>query len=210
MATTKEPQWLGRQVVEAIHDVQLANNGGLPGLRDAGALESALGCPMHRWHYGEAEDLADCAAAYGFGIAKNHPFADANKRTAFVVMATFCELNGQPLTASEEDVVQVMVGVADGSISEKRLAAWLRDNTATPLTGIKLFDTVPPYTQFKSALCLTLPARGITGCTATAQPTVGSSGGSLGWTMTDATSAPIGLQPLDAGSVSFCVQVQSN
>jgi hypothetical protein len=84
------------------------------------------------------------------------------------------------------------------------------DNTATPLTGIKLFDTVPPYTQFKSALCLTLPTRGVTACNASTQPTVGSSGGSLGWTMTDATSSPIGLQPLDAGSVSFCVQVQSN
>jgi hypothetical protein len=84
------------------------------------------------------------------------------------------------------------------------------DNPATPLTGIKLLYTVPPYTQFKSALCLTLPTRGISGCTASAQPAVGSSGGSLGWTMTDANSAPVGLQPLDAGSVSFCVQVQSN
>lgn len=132
MPAAKEPKWVGRRIVEAIHDVQLANNGGLPGLGDAGALESALGRPMHRWHDGEADDLADCAAAYGFGLAKNHPFADANKRTAFVVMATFLELNGQPLTASEEDVVHTMVGVADGSISERRLAAWLRDNTGTP------------------------------------------------------------------------------
>lgn len=132
MSTKAEPRWLTRQIVEAIHEVQLASNGGLPGLRDGGALESALGRPMHRWHYGEAEDLADCAAAYGFGIAKNHPFADANKRTAFVVMATFYELNGHPLTASEADSVETMVGVADGTISEKRLAAWLRDNTTAP------------------------------------------------------------------------------
>ena len=132
MPAAKEPKWLGRHVVEAIHEVQLANNGGLPGLRDGGALESALGRSMHRWHYGETQDLADYAAAYGFGIARNHPFADANKRTAFVVMATFLELNGQPLTASEADVVHTMVGVADGSISERALAAWLRDNTAAP------------------------------------------------------------------------------
>src|ERR1019366_3667292 len=105
---------------------------GLPGVRDAGALESALGRPRHRWHYGEAKDLADCAASYGFGLAKNHPFADGNKRTAFVAMATFYELNGCTLTATEEDVVHTMIGVADGSISEKQLATWLRDNTAKP------------------------------------------------------------------------------
>lgn len=132
MSVKGEPKWLTRPIVEAIHDVQLANYGGLTGLRDASARESALGRPMHRWHYGEAIDLADCAAAYGFGIAKNHPFADANKRTALDAMATFLELNGHALTESEADMVHTMVGVADGSISEKRLAQWLRDNTATP------------------------------------------------------------------------------
>ncbi len=132
MPTKREPKWLVRAVVEAIHDVQLEHNGGLHGLRDAGSLESALGRPLHRWHYGEAKDLADCAASYGFGLAKNHPFADGNKRTAFVVMATFYELNGSELNATEVDAVAVMVGVADGSITEVRLAAWLRDNTATP------------------------------------------------------------------------------
>jgi death-on-curing protein len=132
MATPPEPKWLARNIVEAIHDVQLADNGGLPGLRDAGALESALGRPMHRWHYGEAKDVAECAASYGFGIAKNHPFADGNKRTAFVVMATFHELNGSALTAPEADVVRTMVGVADGSVSEKELAVWLRENSAKP------------------------------------------------------------------------------
>lgn len=130
MPTKDEPKWLTRQIVEAIHDVQLANYGGLVGLRDASALESALGRPLHRWHYGEANDLADCAAAYGFGIAKNHPFADANKRTALDTMVTFLELNRQSLTATEEEMVHTMVAVADGSISEKRLAAWLRDNSA--------------------------------------------------------------------------------
>jgi death-on-curing protein len=130
MPSRREPRWLARDVVAAIHDAQLASNGGLQGLRDLGALESALGRPVHRWHYGEAKDLADCAASYGFGIAKNHPFADGNKRTAFVVVATFYELNGHELDATEVDAVNVMVGVADGSISEKRLATWLRENTA--------------------------------------------------------------------------------
>lgn len=87
---------------------------------------------MHRWHYGEAKDLAECAASYGFGLAKNHPFADGNKRTAFVVMATFYDWNGCTLTAPEEEMVHIMVGIADGTVSEKRLAAWLRDNTAKP------------------------------------------------------------------------------
>jgi death on curing protein len=132
MSIKQEPKWLARRVVEAIHDMQLESNGGLIGLRDAGALESALGRPMHRWHYNETKDLADCAASYGFGLAKNHPFADGNKRTAFVVMATFLELNGMALAASEEDAVLTMVGVADGSISEARLAAWLRANSSTP------------------------------------------------------------------------------
>lgn len=119
-------------MVEAIHDAQLASHGGLPGLRDPGALETALGRPMHRWRYGETKDLADCAASYGFALAKNHPFADGNKRTAFIVMATFLELNGGSLTASEAEMVHTMIGVADGSVSEKRLATWLRDNTAKP------------------------------------------------------------------------------
>jgi hypothetical protein len=95
-----------------------------------------------------------------------------------------------------------------GDILEYRLR--YSDNTATPLTGIKLFDTVPPYTLFKRALCLTLPSRGIAACAVSQQPAVNAASGSLGWTMTDASSAPIGLQPLDIGSVSFCVQVQSN
>jgi death-on-curing protein len=132
MAARQEPKWLARSVVGAIHDAQLTSDGGLQGLRDPGALESALGRPMHRWQYDEATDVADCAASYGFGLAKNHAFADGNKRTAFVVMATFHELNGGTLAASEEEMVEVMVGVADGSISEKQLAAWLRANSAKP------------------------------------------------------------------------------
>ena len=129
MAGRREPTWLTREDVEAIHDAQLAQFGGLPGLRDAGALESALGRPMNRLLYGKAEDVLDCAASYGFGLAKNHAFADGNKRTAFVATATFLELNGWLLVATEPDAVITMLGVADGSITERRLAEWLRCNT---------------------------------------------------------------------------------
>ena len=128
----QEPLWLVSQVVLAIHEDQLAKNGGMFGLRDAGLFESALARPRHRWEYDDALDLFDCAAAYGFGIAKNHAFNDGNKRTAFQSMYAFLDVNGHELNASEVDAVEVMVGVADGSISEKRLAAWLRDNTAAP------------------------------------------------------------------------------
>ena len=126
----KDPRWLTRGLVEAIHDAQLSRHGGLSGLRDARALESALGRSMHRWHYQEAPDLADCAASYGYGLAKNHAFADANKRTAFVAMVTFFEWNGFRLTATEEAVVELMVNVADDSVTEAAVAVWLRDNSS--------------------------------------------------------------------------------
>jgi death-on-curing protein len=128
----KEPIWLVAQIVLAIHDDLLAQHGGLFGLRDTGLFESALARPRHRWEYGEAEDLFDCAASYGFGIAKNDAFNDGNKRTAFQSMYTFLGLNGLELNATEIDAVKVMIGVANGSIPEKRLATWLRDNTAKP------------------------------------------------------------------------------
>ncbi len=124
-----EPEWLAARVVQAIHDDQLARNGGMYGLRDPGLFESALARPRHRWEYGDAESLWDCAAAYGFGIAKNHAFNDGNKRTAFQTMYTFLGANGQELTASEIDAVLVMVGVAEGSISEQELAGWLREHS---------------------------------------------------------------------------------
>jgi death-on-curing protein len=129
VATGNEPLWLSAGQVQAIHDAMLAQHGGLPGLRDAGGLESVLGRPMHRWHYRKATGLADLAASYGFALAKDHPFADGNKRTAFVSMATFFEQNGHVLTAPEPDVVHVMIGVASGEISERQLAGWLKKNS---------------------------------------------------------------------------------
>jgi death-on-curing protein len=97
-------------------------------MRDAGALESALGRPKHRWHYRAVDDLAGCAAAYGFGLAKNHAFSDGNKRTAFVSMVTFLEGNGLHFSAPETEAVTTMLGVATGEIDEEALAEWLRAN----------------------------------------------------------------------------------
>lgn len=127
--TQREPNWLTREVVEAIHEVQLAQHGGLAGIRDAGALESALGRPKHQWHYNAVDDLAGCAAAYGFGIAKNHAFSDGNKRTALVAMGVFLEINGLTFAPPEPEAVTTMLGVATGEINAEALAAWLRGNT---------------------------------------------------------------------------------
>jgi len=132
VATPKEPRWLTRELLEAIHHAQLTRHGGLQGLRDASALESALGRPRHKWAYRETKALPALAAAYGFEITKNHAFIDGNKRTAFIAMVAFLEWNGWTLRASEHDVVTTMLGVADDSISELALEGWLRANGKAP------------------------------------------------------------------------------
>lgn len=124
-----EPIWLQRDVVEAIHDELLMEHGGLAGIRDPGLLESALARPGNQWHDRPAVSLGACAAAYGFGLARNHPFNDGNKRTAFQATYVFLVLNGRSLVASEVDAVATMLGVADGSVSEANLARWLTVNS---------------------------------------------------------------------------------
>ena len=128
MAPRREPAWLTRAVVEAIHQLQLAQHGGLAGIRDEGALESAIGRPRHQWHYRKAKDLPACAAAYGFAITQNHAFVDGNKRTAFLAMFVFLAMNRADLAVPEEDAVATMLAVAKGDTDEAVLAAWLRDN----------------------------------------------------------------------------------
>ena len=108
----------------ALHTEQLAEHGGLQGVRDSGMLESALARPQQLQAYEPGATAAQLAAAYAFGIARNHPFADGNKRAAFVVAATFLELNGHPFAASERDVVETILRLAAGEISEAALAAW--------------------------------------------------------------------------------------
>ncbi len=133
----QEPEWLTAKVVFAVHDDLLARFGGMFGVRDAGLLESALARPQNRWENGEAEDLFECAASYGFGIAKKLTFNAGNKRTAYMSMYTFLGLNGLELTATEIDAVETMVAVADGSLSQKRLAVWLRENCAKDKPKLK-------------------------------------------------------------------------
>lgn len=123
----REPVWLLRSVVEAIHDEQLAEHGGGDGLRDAGLLDSALARPRNLAAYGNP-DVAALAAAYGYGIARNHAFVDGNKRTAFVAVELFLELNGHALEADDAACVMAMEGVADGSMDEQAFVAWIRSH----------------------------------------------------------------------------------
>lgn len=121
-----EPKWVSRRVAHAVHEDQLAEHGGLAGVRDEGAIESALARPQNRWAYAEEEDLAMLAAAYGYGLCTSHGYHDGNKRVAFQVMYVFLGLNGQRLEAPEPEVVEVMLDVARGELSEDELAAWVR------------------------------------------------------------------------------------
>jgi death-on-curing protein len=121
--------WLSKAAVLVFHEMQIAEHGGGTGIRDEGLLESALSRPENLSMYG-TPDVFDLAAAYAFGIAKNHPFVDGNKRTAFVAAAVFLELNGYIFQASEVDVVLKVMALASGEMDEKSFSAWLRKNTA--------------------------------------------------------------------------------
>jgi death-on-curing protein len=122
-----EPLWLTRQIVGAIHDEQLTAHGGAGGLRDEGMLESALARPQNKWAYEQAE-LAELAAAYAFGVARNHPFVDGKKRTSLLVLYTFLGLNGVDFIVSEAEAVAMILSLAAGEVSEESLARWIRDN----------------------------------------------------------------------------------
>ncbi len=123
-----EPRWVQRVVVDAIHLDQIREHGGLPGLRDEGLLESALARPQHKRTYKRRPDLSSLAAAYGYGILRNHPYRDGNKRVAFLTMLVFLGLNGFEFVAEEADVVTVMVAAAADSCSEADLARWIRSH----------------------------------------------------------------------------------
>jgi death-on-curing protein len=120
--------WLDADVLRAVHEEQLTEHGGAAGTRDEGLFESALARPRNAAAYGET-DAADLAAAYGFGLARNHPFIDGNKRTAFVAVELFLELNGHELTASDADCVMTMLAVAAGQMDEPAFARWLRQHS---------------------------------------------------------------------------------
>lgn len=120
----REPDWIGLDLVLAIHDEQLAEHGGAVGVRDLGLLQSALARPRNRQAYSRAS-LATLAASYGHGIVSNHPFLDGNKRTSLVVAELFLILNGQLLVATDEVLAMTWLKLAAGSLSEKQLASWI-------------------------------------------------------------------------------------
>lgn len=125
-----EPRGLTRVVVDAIHSDQLREHGGLPGIRDENVLESALARPQQKWHYAEETDLATLAAAYGFGLVKNHPYRDGNKRIGLLAIATFLGINGYDLRATDADVVTQTLALADNRVSEAELADWIRTHSS--------------------------------------------------------------------------------
>jgi death on curing protein len=131
VAARPKPRSVSRLVVDAIHTDMLSTHGGLPGLRDADLLESALARPRQRFAYEPTADLAALAAAYGFGLARNHPYRDGNKRAAFVAVAVFLGLNGLEFTATEAEVVTSMVALAAGELEENELAEWVRRSIQT-------------------------------------------------------------------------------
>jgi death-on-curing protein len=113
-------------VVDAIQTDTLLTHGGMPGLRDENALESALARPRQRFAYEPDTELARLAASYGYGLVRDHPYNDGNKRVGFVVMATFLGLNGYDFVASESDVVTTIVALASGNLDEEMLADWIK------------------------------------------------------------------------------------
>jgi death on curing protein len=122
-----EPIWLTYDQVIAIHSRQLRRFGGAPGLRDEGLLRSAIERPLNKWHY-EQTELPELAAAYAFGLAKNHAFVDGNKRIAFMSMMTFLRKNGVRFAPDPARATRILISLAAGEASEESFARWIRDN----------------------------------------------------------------------------------
>ena len=125
---TKEPEWISKETLLLLHSESIAEFGGSMGIRDKGLLESALAKPQNRFACEQETDIAVLAASYGFGIAKNHPFVDGNKRAALSSIGLFLGLNGTRLTASQPATIKTILGLAAGNISEEKLAQWIGGN----------------------------------------------------------------------------------
>ena len=118
-------RWINKQALLLLHDESLSLHGGASGIRDEGLLDSALARPLNLDHYG-SPDVADLAASYGVGLAKNHPFVDGNKRAAFLAVGLFLYLNGQRLIATQAEATVTIFAVAAGELDDTSFAAWLR------------------------------------------------------------------------------------
>ena len=126
----KQPRWLLEQTIIAVHSVVLEEHGGAPGIRDEDMLASALNRPIDKYNYEPDCSIFELAAAYSFGLAKNHPFVDGNKRVAFLTGTLFLELNGFKFTAEESDAAFVFERLAAGKVKEASLAKWLEENSS--------------------------------------------------------------------------------
>jgi death-on-curing protein len=125
MGQIAEPVWIETELALAIHDRQLAEHGGPIGVRDSAALESALGRPRNQWAYGQA-DLCALAAAYAYGVARNHPFTDGNKRTAWVLARLFLALNDMRIRFAPEEAIHMVLALASGALTEQEVTNWFR------------------------------------------------------------------------------------
>lgn len=123
-----EPKWLAKRALLLLHGESLAEHGGMAGIRDEGLLDSALGRPINQYAYGNVTDIIQLAAAYAFGIARNHPFVDGNKRAAFIAAGVFLRRNGKRLRADKVDAYRATLALAADEIGENEFAAWLRAN----------------------------------------------------------------------------------
>lgn len=124
----KEPRWIDPRALLLLHSASLAEHGGLEGIRDEGLLESALDRPRNKFSYEPESNIFDLAAAYGFGLAKNHPFHDGNKRVAFLAVGLFLAINGHRLLAEQTDAIQTMLSLAAGQLTENTFAEWVREH----------------------------------------------------------------------------------
>jgi death on curing protein len=131
MSEADEPAWITYGQAIAIHSRQLRRFGGAPGLRDEGMLRSALARPVNKWQY-EHAGLTELAAAYAFGLAKNHAFVDGNKRIAFMTMMVFLRKNSIPFAPDQAQATRIILALAAGEVSEQSLARWIADNLAKP------------------------------------------------------------------------------
>ena len=129
MPRRRDPRWIDPKALLLLHRETLAEHGGLAGVRDHGLLESALARPRNLHVYEPESDLARLAAAYGFGLARNHPFNDGNKRTAFLAIGLFLQINGRELIADPVEAIALILSLAEGSLSEPELAEWIRRNS---------------------------------------------------------------------------------
>ncbi len=128
----KLPKWLKQSVIETLHDMQIAEHGGLPGIRDKGLLSSALARPQNLYEYASVS-IYQLAAAYAFGLVKNHPFNDGNKRTALLAAYTFLKINNMTLTAPEAETTAMVIALAAGEIDEDGFADWLQKYAVTEI-----------------------------------------------------------------------------